>query len=293
LLLAHAGGACAQSAASLHAKYAELQPQLASNPFQKPLYLDSSESQDRVAGNAYALVDHPFAVASAALSSPGNWCEILILHINTKYCRPAPVGQGSVLNVSMGTKGEQTLAEAYRVLLAWRVAARDPDYLKFAMDAPEGPFGSRDYRIVLEAVPVDGGRTFIRLSYAYAFGAAGRLAMQVYFGTAGRNKVGFTIAGTQAGGLPRHLGGMRGAVERNTMRYFLAIEAFLGALAAPPQAQLEKRLRDWFAASERYPRQLHEMEQAEYLEMKRKEVRRQQARFLQETVHVQDAAAGQ
>jgi len=48
-------------------------------------------------------------------------------------------------------------------------------------------------------------------------------------------------------------------------------------LPAPPQAQLEKRLRDWFAAVERYPRQLHEMEQGEYLEMKRKEYLRQQA----------------
>jgi hypothetical protein len=60
------------------------------------------------------------------------------------------------------------------------------------------------------------------------------------------------------------------------MRYYLAIEAFLGSLSAPPQARLEKRLRDWFAAHERFPRQLHEISQAEYLEMKRKEYQRQQ-----------------
>jgi len=70
---------------------------------------------------------------------------------------------------------------------------------------------------------------------------------------------------------------MRGVIERNSMRYYLAIEAFLGALSAPPQAQLEKRLRDWFVATERYPRQLHEMEQTAYLEMKRREHQRQQA----------------
>lgn len=267
----------AQSAASLQAKYAELRPQLAANQFQKPLHLDSSESDSHVAGNAYAIIDHPFAAAAAALTSPGNWCEVLILHINTKYCRPYPGGPGSVLNVSMGTKGEQPLDEAYRVLLAWRVAAQGPDYLQVSMDAAEGPLSSRDYRIAFEAVPVEGGRTFIRLSYAYAFGTAGRLAMQLYLGTAGRDKVGFTIAGKQADGLPRHIGGTRGAVERNTMRYFLAIEAFLGALSVPPPAQFEKRLRDWFAASERYPRQLREMGQREYLDMKRKEHLRQQA----------------
>jgi hypothetical protein len=61
------------------------------------------------------------------------------------------------------------------------------------------------------------------------------------------------------------------------MRYYLAIEAFLGSLSAPPQAQLEKRLRDWYAAAERYPRQLHEIGQAQYLEMKRDQYLRQKA----------------
>lgn len=262
----------------MRANHAELRQQLANSQFQLPLHLDSSEAEDRVAGNAYALIDHPFATVIAALNSPGNWCEILILHINTKYCRPSSGSQGSILNLSMGKKGEQPLDEAYRVQFAWRVAAQAPDYLRVTMDAAEGPLGSRDYRIAFEAVPVEGGRTFVRLSYAYAFGAAGRLAMQIYLGTAGRQKIGFTIAGTQADGLPRHVGGTRGAVERNTMRYFLAIEAFLGALSVPPQAQFEKRLRDWFAAVERYPRQLHEMEQGEYLDMKRKEHQRQQSR---------------
>lgn len=39
---------------------------------------------------------------------------------------------------------------------------------------------------------------------------------------------------------------------------------------------IEKRINDWFNAVECYPRQLHEMEQADYLTMKRKEYRRQQ-----------------
>lgn len=54
-------------------------------------------------------------------------------------------------------------------------------------------------------------------------------------------------------------------------------EAFLGALSAPLPARQEKSLRDWFVAIERYPRQLHELEQSEYLEMKRREYSRQQA----------------
>ncbi len=99
--------------------------------------------------------------------------------------------------------------------------------------------------------------------------------MQVYLATIGRDKVGFAVAGTRPGGQPVYIGGIRALVERNTMRYYLAIEAFLGAVSAAPQERLDRRLRAWFAAIERYPRQLHEMEQGEYLDMKHKEYLRQ------------------
>ena len=53
------------------------------------------------------------------------------------------------------------------------------------------------------------------------------------------------------------------------MRYYLALEAYLGTLEAPVAERLEKRLRAVHAALERYSRQLHELELAEYLEIKR------------------------
>ncbi|MDD5176397.1 MAG: hypothetical protein PHQ05_08265 [Sterolibacterium sp.] len=69
---------------------------------------------------------------------------------------------------------------------------------------------------------------------------------------------------------------MRGLLERNTMRYYLAVDTFLSAAGAAPMAQLEQRLQNWFTAVEQYPRQLHEMERGEYLEMKRARCLRQQ-----------------
>ncbi len=293
-----AGGAEVLTAGSLHAKYAELRVQLGNNQFQKPIHLESAELSDGVTGDIYALIEHPFTAAGAALSSPEDWCEILILPVNTKYCRASAVGARTVLSVRIGRKYDQPLEDAYPVEFSYRVTAHTADYLRVRLDAATGPLSTRDYRIVLEAVPVDEGRTFIHLSYAYAFDVVGRLAMQVYLGTSGRGKVGFTVTGMQAGGQPLHIGGTRGVVERNTMRYFLAIEAFLGAQGVPQPAQLEKRLRDWFAASERYRRQLHEMERGEYLDLKRKEHLRQQAGFAplhlssRETLHVQDASPG-
>jgi hypothetical protein len=296
--VAHAGNADMNSAGSLRAKYAELRNQLSNNQFQKPLYLDSNESSDGVTGEIYALIEHPFATAAAALNSPGDWCEILILHLNTKYCRASAGERGSTLDVIIGKKYDQPLDQAYRVSFDYRVAAKTSNHLQVTLHADQGPLSTRNYRIVLEAVPVDGSRTFLHFSYSYSFGMMGKLAMQVYLGTIGRSKVGFTIAGKQADGQPLHIGGTRGVVERNTMRYYLAIEAFLGGLAVSPQARLERRLRDWFAAIERYPRQLHELERDEYLDMKRKEYLRQQAgllqplTLLQETAHVQDAGTG-
>ena len=42
------------------------------------------------------------------------------------------------------------------------------------------------------------------------------------------------------------------------MRYYLAIDAYLGALATPAPARFEQSLERWFDATELYPRQLRE-----------------------------------
>jgi len=276
-----AGSACAdevaaQPAALLSTRYEALRDQLSHNPYRRPLYLESSEISDGVKGEVFALVDYPFATAGAALNAPAQWCDILILHLNTKYCRASTAGPGSVLDVGIGRKYDQSLDKAYRVDFVYRVVADTPNYLKVRLDADAGPLSTRDYRIVFEAIPLDSGRTFIHLTYSYGYGLAGRLALQSYLGTLGSSKVGFTVVGTQSDGQPRHVGGLRGAVERNSMRYYLAIEAYLGALTTPLPARLEKRLHDWFDAAERYPLQLHEMERSDYFAMKRKEYLRQQ-----------------
>lgn len=269
--LAHAGEVEANPAARLRAEYAELQDRLRGNPFQRPLYLDSSETPGGVAGSVYALLDHPFATTALALNKPGRWCDILMLHLNTKYCRASITGRDGSLQVNIGKKHDQPLSQSYRVNFVYRVVAQIPDYLKVMLAAEEGPLSTYDYAIGFEATPLEAGRTLVRLRYSYAYGFPGRLAMQAYLGTVGSDKVGFTVTGRHPDGRLAYIGGMRGLVERNTMRYYLAIEAILGALSLPPQEQLEKSLRDWFAAVEHYPRQLHELDLAEYLDMKHRE----------------------
>lgn len=269
--LACAGGVEANPAARLGAEFAAMQERLRGNPFQRPLYLDSSETSNGVAGNVYALIDHPFATTAVALNNAGRWCDILMLHLNTKYCRASTAGQDGTLRVNIGKKHDQPLNQSYRVDFVYRVVALTPDYLKVMLAAEEGPLSTYDYAISFEATPLDAGRTLAHLQYSYAYGFTGRVAMQAYLGTVGSDKVGFTVTGKHPDGRFAYIGGMRGLVERNTMRYYLAIEAFLGASSLPPQAKLERTLRDWFAAVERYPRQLHELDLAEYLDMKHRE----------------------
>ena len=266
----------ASTAAALSARYATLKKDLANSEFQRPIFMSSAEGKDSVSGEIFALLNAPFAATGNVLEKPANWCEILLLHLNNKYCRPEAGSRGTILHVVVGTKREQALKDAHPVDFDYRVAARTGDYLQVNLEAEEGPLSTRNYRIMLEATPADDGRTFIHFSYSYSFGVVGKLAMQAYLSTVARDKVGFSLVADKSRGDMKPVGGMRGAVERNTMRYYLAIEAFLGALSAPAGTRMENALRAWFAATETYSRQLHEIPEGEYLAMKRKEYSRQQ-----------------
>ncbi|HYF43418.1 MAG TPA: hypothetical protein VEA35_13380 [Ramlibacter sp.] len=263
-------------AGELRARHGELRDQLRHNGYQRPLHIESTEGADTLKGDVHAVLDHPFSTVSEVLKNPANWCDILILPFNTKYCHAVQGAQGPALMVRIGRKYDQPVEQAYRIDFAFRNVAAKQGYFESQLTAPSGPVGTRDYRIVVSAVPLEGGKTFMHLSYSYGFGTMGRMAMQAYLATAGADKVGFSMAGRDAGGQPQLTGGMRGAVERNAMRYYLAIDAYLDSLSAPAQQQVEQRIQNWFSATERYPRQLREMDRTTYVTMKRQEYERQQ-----------------
>jgi hypothetical protein len=171
--------------------------------------------------------------------------------------------------------GPQEIDEAALVSLVHHTAASMPGYVRLELLSREGPMGTSDYRITLEALALPEDKTLLHLTYAYTFNGLARMAMQAYLGTIARDKIGFTITG-QADGKPVFIGGLRGHVERNTMRYFLAIESTLATMHLPASTRVEQRLQAWFDAAERYPRQLHERERDAYLQMKRDEIARQQ-----------------
>jgi hypothetical protein len=122
-----------------------------------------------------------------------------------------------------------------------------------------------------EAVPLDGGRTFVHVSYAYSDSAALRLAGKVYFETLGWGKVGFTMTGTDSSGNPVYVGGPRGAIERNAVRYYLAIQSYMDTLRYPEKARFSMRISEWYDLTARYRKQLFDLDKKDYVTFKTKE----------------------
>ena len=257
-------------------KYASLSGTLANNAYGRPLYLDSVQGSTRVTGNAYAVLDAPFSLVSSSFKNPKRLCDLIILHINTKYCRPAPDASPSALMVNFGKKTPQALSDTFALEFAMVISSASANFSQVQLNAEKGPLGTSNYSIELAAVPLPDGKTFLHLRYSYGFGLTGRMAMQAYLATAGSKKVGFTQIAQPESGQKSYVGGMRGAVERNTMRYYLAIEAYLLSLNAPQADQQNTRLEKWFDSTEQYPLQLHETDKASYLAMKKDEIKRQQ-----------------
>jgi len=126
-----------------------------------------------------------------------------------------------------------------------------------------------------EALPLEGGRTFVHVSYAYSDSVALRLVQKLYFATLGRGKVGFTVSRTDTNGNPVYIGGTRGALERSVVRSHFAIQSFMDTLRYPEESRFSMRISKWYDLTNRYRKQLFEMDKEDYLTLKTKEHKNQ------------------
>jgi len=257
---------------ALRARYESRRDRLADSGFKRPLYLESRQMTGAVQGDVDALIDHVFTEFQRVVSGPAQWCDILILHLNVKRCDAPPGAGEGTLTAYIGRKRGGSVESAHRIDFKFAVVEQTPDYLHVDLTADSGPFGTRNYKIELKAAAIDGDRTFVNLSYSYAYGAAAALALRTYLNTLGAAKVGFTIVDRRPDGTPVYVGDVRGALERNAMRYFLAVDACVSTASLPGTQKFKQRLENWFDATERYP-QLHEVERVEYIDAKLKESR--------------------
>jgi hypothetical protein len=251
---------------ALHALYAASVERLRDSPFGRPLWIASTEADGRLEGEIRAVVERRFADVEA-LTDPAHWCELLTLLPNIRQCRAA--ADGRQLTLRFARRFDQPLAETDAVRFDMRIRAARGAHLEVVLQAPKGPMGTGDYLVELGAVPVDRDRVFLRIRYGYAYGVSARLAAAAYLATRGRDKVGFTVVASDNARTPESIGGLRGAVERNAMRLYLAIDAYIDALDASVAQRRDRSLRTWLASIARYPRQLAETDPSAYLEAKR------------------------
>lgn len=269
-LTCSAAGADPGGSERLLAKYPALKAQLEKNQFGAPIYIDSKEGERSVQVDMYGIFPHPFAAIKDALRYPPNWCDITSLHINIKACTTSKSGDQWYVTLYNGRKYYQTPSAAYPLKLKFTLQSDTPNYLEVNMAAEQGPLHTKDHRIHLEAAPLGADKTFLHFSYAYSYGTMARMAIKSYFNTIGRDKVGFSAVPGK-GGKYYLVDGVRGAIERNTVRYYLALESFVDTLNYPEGVRFEKRLSRWYDLTAKYPRQLKEMDKADYLATKRRE----------------------
>ena len=269
------------TAAALANRYQALLPQLTDKALGVPAWVSSVEEGDQLHGEVYALLNQPFNELLSQLTVPAAWCRIALLHLNTKACTSDQKDGRNRLTFYSGRKGLEAPGSTYPLRFDFQNADVHPVHLEIALSAQEGPMGSSGYRITVAAIPVAQG-SFVRVSYAFRNSTMSRLATQLYLSTLGQSKPGFTVDGTGADGKPRYVGGMRGIVERNAVRYYFAVQAYLECLSMPQSQRVEWSMARWFDLTEQYPLQLHEMERQDYLQSKRRAYEDQ--RRLQQTI---------
>ena len=244
-------------------------------PLAPGVYLESAEEPHRARGEVLARLDLPYATAAAALADAQAWCRLLMLHPNIKQCLPGSDGQGGVvLDMTMAAQRDGLFNQAHALQLTWNIVARDASHLMIELMAERGPMGTRDYRIGFELAPLEPGASVMRLVYSSAFTATGLWMAQAYVATVARHRVGFTVIDTDPQGRPVYVRGVRAAIERNTMRFHLAVQSWLAVQPQPPEQRVARAIEAWFDASERHAAQLHEVEREDYVARKTAEFAR-------------------
>jgi hypothetical protein len=241
-----------------------------------PLLVRASLGEDRIGGDVYAVLPQSFEVITREFAKPIVWCDILTLHFNVKSCQPEPAREregGVDLRIATARKHYVPPSGRRPLVYALELARPGEGVVVASLRAAKGPLGVRDMQIEVGAIPAPEGGSFVHLHYAYTEGFATRLATRTYLATVARRKVGFSVVGETSEGDPVYIRGAAGAVERNALRYHLAIEAYFDTLTVASEERFEARIARWYRLTDRYRTQLYELPLDRYLDIKRRERR--------------------
>jgi hypothetical protein len=210
--------------------------------FGVPIFVRSNVQDDHLSAEVYGLVEHSFTEVDSGLGSYANWCQLVPLSLNIKSCTWHSTGDQSWLTFYAGRKFYEKPEDAFQLQYNYEIISQQDDYVRIVLSADKGPLGTSDYRIELDAMPVGdraAGSTFVRIISSYRSSFTSRLATDTYLATLGKHKVGFSVVGVTQSGGPIYVDGIQGVIERNAMRYYLALVAFFDASKLPHDARFE------------------------------------------------------
>ena len=240
-----------------------------------PFFIESSEQGNLLASRVLMILPVSHVSFRRNLSEPRLWCEFLILHLNIKACVTERQQGEDILVLFAGRKHYQPPEITYKLEYRFQLIDNRDGFFEVLMDAPSGPLSTSNYRIHVRAIP-HYNHTIMALGFSYTQSYISRAATYSYLNTLGRNKVGFSVTSSKDETAPVYVSGVKGVIERNVMRYFLALESYLSAKRNTKSDAFKRLLIDWYDATELYHRQLYEYEQDVYIQAKQKEYLNQQ-----------------
>jgi hypothetical protein len=254
----------------LRKNYAAYQSWKQRNDSNVSFFLETSKLESTfMARMGVEAVGRSLAELAPILGEPASWCGFMPLHLNVKACVSIADGSDQAITLYFGRKHYQPPNKTKPLTLNFS-SEHTADFFSVNLSANRGPYGTTDYHIDFYAIPTTNG-VYNELRISQRFGDLANTLGKLYLSTVGRNKEGFTVLGYNKDGKPRYVSGMRGVVERNIVRYLLAIKVFLEPQASTGKVAFERRAELWFDETEAYKRQLHELPREEYLDNKRRE----------------------
>jgi hypothetical protein len=273
LVAAHAAGAdlaapdLGKAYQSFRQQYGSLAPNIA-------LSIHTTEKGPRIWTEVFGTVRGKFAVVSQVLARPQGYCEFLPPLFNLKNCVHTHIGKREVLQFYVGSKHYTSMLRTILIESRLERVSERADYVHIRLASVDAGRSKYGYRVDIEIVPF-GSVVLARVHTYYNPDRLTRMAVATYLHTVGGNKIGFSRVPVPGSGKPVYVRGMSGVIERNTVRAFMAMQAYLDTASRSLANRYDARLRRWFELTERFRPQLHEMSKREYLSVKMRERLRQ------------------
>lgn len=267
-----AGAARAEDpAATLAARYQRVVDAGAPKLADLPLYVDTRVEGSFVRAQVHGLLAQPYEVVAGALRDGRQWCEIALAHFAVKACTAQAQAAATQLTMYFGRRHYQAPEQARALSYELRIDEQRPDYLRARFVRLEEERDGTTDPFRLEVAALAGGGTLMAVTYANELSPLMRALAAAYFATFGRHKIGFSLVPAGRAGAGEPVRGMVGAIERNVVRGYFAIEAYFATRDEPAATRFERQAAHWFDLTERYPEQLRELSREEYLAAKRLE----------------------